>query len=109
VVGQFHTPRRISRLLLLGVLALLSAAACVSLVRAWRAERTAQLTCSLQVESLPPLRYVEIQLKKQHPIEPTFSGILFAQVQNSGHKNPVELKVTRSAVRTYAQSDTSCL
>ncbi len=74
--------RRIS-VFLLAVLLLLSAAAMFSLIRAWRAERTSPLTCNLSFEPTPPspLRYIEIELRQQHPIEPSFSGSLFALFQ----------------------------
>jgi hypothetical protein len=102
------------KIISLVVLLFLSAFAMIALVRAWQAERTAPVTCNLLIQPTAPspLRYIEIQLRQQHPIEPSFSGNLFAlfqkdagqQVQVWGAQNTVNLVVTHSAQGSYAPS-----
>jgi hypothetical protein len=87
---------------LLGFLTISSLATIGELARAWRAERRVPVTCTLQFEPAPPLRYVEIQLNRQHPIEPSFFGVMFAHVQDSTARQSIELEVRRSGDRgTY--------
>ena len=90
--------------LLLPLLALLSAVFVVLLIRAWVVQTSQSVACSKFLGE-PKARngYLEVQVEKQHPIEPTFDGQLFVYSLNPDDAKYGSVTITRSPDRTYGR------
>jgi len=74
----------------------------------WRDENRHGPTCTIAMPQITMVKdvrgYVELSLKKQDPIEPTFESDLFIRLETPPVSPPSEVTVTRSAVGIYLQS-----
>jgi hypothetical protein len=86
-------------------LAAMGTAFLIVLVWAWAVEVRRGVTCSVFLG--PPKEfngYLELQLRQQHPIEPTFDSQVFVYSVDSADGKIESTVLTRSADRTYGQS-----
>jgi len=72
------------------------------LVRSWILQTNQRVTCSIGIDEPGRINgYLEIQLNKQHPIEPSFEGRIFVYSLHPSDAQHPSVNVRRSADRTY--------
>jgi hypothetical protein len=98
--------RRAGYHLTLTLLSILTVVFFVFLLRAWITQTQQPVTCQLQFGQLDNRNgYLEIQLTRQHPVEPYFEGQFFLLSVDPNDAAVGSVSVKRSAGRTYGISE----
>jgi hypothetical protein len=98
--------RRASYHLALILLSLLTLAFFAFLLRAWFIHTQQPVLCQLHFGQLDDRNgYLEIQLTRQHPVEPYFEGQFFLVSVDPQDAAVSSVRVTRSAEKTYGRSE----
>jgi hypothetical protein len=96
---KVHVAIVFSYLILAGVLGWL-------LIHDWRLETTSDLSCWAHLSDIPydENQYVQIQLEKQDPDEPSFEGNIFINLGRRSGNSPLTVQLDTSQGRNYADN-----